>query len=594
MSDMFAAPTPEEIAQAKSQVSNDMFAPPTAEEIAKANEPEDDGKFESAVSGLAHGLTFNQSDKMIAGARALGNSIGNQKSMGDLYNQYLTEQLSRSNRLREDNTKSYIGGELAGGLGSGTVLPTGGGILGNIATGAGVGALAATGQSDAHPLDSPQQASRFASDAYSGLKTGAMGGAIGSTIGAGIGMAGAAPKKAASVLLGANEDSVGRYIANPKAVMNAPSVEDTVPVVKELLGKLKQNVIDSSANARSMLGDDARMTGNEISDIFQKPIDAIMNRSEGTLTTGDQATVNLLKSQQAPWETQVGPSKQVSGSRVKDLIQDIDRNFTDYSQLPGEFSGADQAALKGVRQALDTKLKEASPDYADAMTDVARKTQLLDQAQSLFASDQGLANTLNRVRRDRAPFAEKIFDDIDKEFGTSITDDLRNSLARESFEKGAQGPGGSRNVQMYRHVLGDGIAGRAGSALLGGTIDKYGPGMAKGGIDAYRAVTNNPAFQAVAGPVQGALGGTLQNPNISGAVSQYLVDRNREAPEPQKPTSMAYDIGKRVQSSPESLGKFAQPLQAAAQRGPQALAAAHYVFSQNDPEYQRMFDSQGP
>jgi hypothetical protein len=40
-----------------------------------------------------------------------------------------------------------------------------------------------------------------------------------------------------------------------------------------------------------------------------------------------------------------------------------------------------------------------------------------------------------------------------------------------------------------------------------------------------------------------------------------------------------------VKNNPECLGKFARPLQAAATRGPAALAVTHYVLSQTNPEY---------
>jgi hypothetical protein len=45
----------------------------------------------------------------------------------------------------------------------------------------------------------------------------------------------------------------------------------------------------------------------------------------------------------------------------------------------------------------------------------------------------------------------------------------------------------------------------------------------------------------------------------------------------------------RLENAPETLGKFAPILSSAQVRGPTALAAAHYVMSQNDPEYQKLF-----
>ncbi len=50
-------------------------------------------------------------------------------------------------------------------------------------------------------------------------------------------------------------------------------------------------------------------------------------------------------------------------------------------------------------------------------------------------------------------------------------------------------------------------------------------------------------------------------------------------------------IGDLLNSNPEAFGRFAAPLQAAASRGPQALAVAHYMMSQQDPEYSKMMGS---
>lgn len=43
-----------------------------------------------------------------------------------------------------------------------------------------------------------------------------------------------------------------------------------------------------------------------------------------------------------------------------------------------------------------------------------------------------------------------------------------------------------------------------------------------------------------------------------------------------------------LSSAPQKLGKFAQPLQAAASRGPRAVAAADYLLQQRDPEYRAL------
>lgn len=46
-----------------------------------------------------------------------------------------------------------------------------------------------------------------------------------------------------------------------------------------------------------------------------------------------------------------------------------------------------------------------------------------------------------------------------------------------------------------------------------------------------------------------------------------------------------------LQRHPEVFGKYATYLMDAASRGPQSLAATHFVLQQNDPEYNRLMNT---
>lgn len=59
-------------------------------------------------------------------------------------------------------------------------------------------------------------------------------------------------------------------------------------------------------------------------------------------------------------------------------------------------------------------------------------------------------------------------------------------------------------------------------------------------------------------------------------------------------STLAYGMDKLsslLSESPESFQQFAAPLQAAAQRGTESLAVAHFLLSQRNPEYQQLMDS---
>jgi hypothetical protein len=47
-------------------------------------------------------------------------------------------------------------------------------------------------------------------------------------------------------------------------------------------------------------------------------------------------------------------------------------------------------------------------------------------------------------------------------------------------------------------------------------------------------------------------------------------------------------LGEIIAKTPQALGKYAGPLQAAAKRGSQALATTHFILENKDPEYRKM------
>lgn len=491
--------------------------------------PQKEGPAEAAISGLAHGLTFGLSDKIIASTQAALDSARGQGDYSDLYDKYLNQMQTRSKSLQTDNPKSYTAGSLGGAVVSpiNKIIPGG-----PITSGIGAGAIMGAGESQAHPTESYDDLKQFGSDVSKGAAYGAAGGAI--AAGAGQAASAFAPKKVLSVMLGAPEQAVERYIENPEAVQNAASLPETVDKVKNQVAALKDTVTQGSKQSREFLTPEAgsQFTGSQIAQAFQNKIGDIQKASEGALSPTDTATIKYLEQQAAPFISGENGDKIFSGNRVKNIIQGIDQQTkAGYGLNPGEFAKPDDITLMGVRKDLDSMLKENNPGYTEMMQGQAAKTGLLNDVQGTFRSDQGLANTLNRVRRDRAPFSEEIFNRLDQEFGTTTTEDIRDALAKEAFDKGSAGPGGSRNVNMYRSIISDWAEknkipfGQAMGAVLGGTIDKYGPGMAKSGIDIYKNVTQNPYTQGLMQTGQNAIQGLGIEPQLSPAVTQYLIDK---------------------------------------------------------------------
>lgn len=95
---------------------------------------------------------------------------------------------------------------------------------------------------------------------------------------------------------------------------------------------------------------------------------------------------------------------------------------------------------------------------------------------------------------------------------------------------------------------------------------------------AAAAMAINPhgtVFKAVGGAVAGGLNKLIRKRGNSAAA--VTMD----------------SLGDILNANPQAFGKFAAPLQAAASRGPQSLAVAHYVMSQSDPDYQKFMQNQG-
>ena len=127
--------------------------------------------------------------------------------------------------------------------------------------------------------------------------------------------------------------------------------------------------------------------------------------------------------------------------------------------------------------------------------------------------------------------------------GDKIEDQIRDRLALDAFDK--VDTNGSRKT-----LLGKAIGGAIGAGIGYGGTDNEGAG----------------AVGAVAG---------FSADKYAGKVFKQMLNGQLAA-------------GPAVQKISSKLGKFAQPLQAAAQRGNSAVAATHFVLSQTNPEYRNL------
>lgn len=216
---LFAPPTEGEIKAAKATAEAQIFAPPSEAEIKAAKKL---SPVESAISGLAQGLTLGHSDEIAgAGRAAIAKLGGAEEPFGTLYEKYRDEQRGHQAKAKADNPKTYVGGDLAGAVGT-AFLPgvsalapaKGAGLLANVGKAGLLGAISGAGYSNANPTESPDKLKEFAGDVGTGAAI------AGATQGA-LQLAGKAASKLAPDNLRefANERSIKAATGQNKAIL---------------------------------------------------------------------------------------------------------------------------------------------------------------------------------------------------------------------------------------------------------------------------------------------------------------------------------------------------------------------------------------
>lgn len=529
--------------------------------------PERSSKLDAAVRGAAQGVWGGLPDEITAGVGAVKDKVGGSPlSLGDLYKSWKRTIQKGDDIAHDEHPGVYTGAQVAGtltGLGATGALNAakGAGLAANIGKGALGGALVGFGESRTDEpggtmFDSPEALWGTAKDTVGGAALGA--GTAGVLHGAGKAAKAfkdaARPERVASVMLNAPEEAVGLYLKDAGRVNAAKPTHEYVDDLLKNIGKLQDEVSSGSQTSRDILAIEGKQVkGSDLAKILNDKADDIAIRSEGAMNDpGRAAAYKWLKKHAGEFQPGKDEMDPVSGlmrqadpsystNRVKDFLQTIDRSV-DYELAPGTFGRIDEGVKKGVRHDVDAMLKGLSPEYAEQMKGVAADTGLLKEASGLAKTDQGFANLLKRVQRERAPFAAETVGKVDKRMGTNLLEDLKYAQAKEALDKGATN--GSRNVNLYANVLGEKLKdqgvpfGKAIGTTVGATVDKYGPAMGKQLIDVTRRLQSSEGLQ--------------------------------------------------------SLGRFAKPLAEAAKRGNNALAVTH-VLLMKDPEYAAQFaDGTGP
>lgn len=490
---------------------------------------------EAGLRGLAQGVTMGFGDEIQGGLRSMAGA-------GD-YEQERDAARAANAQAEEQAPGQYLLGELVGSAPMmalpGPQAATAAGRIGQGAlTAGGLGLAAGWGQSDAETL--PEQAE----DAMTtGLTSGALG-AAGGAAGEGIQrLAGALARRAPQIAESADRarvltamGSTGGSIANPKILREAERVPGGV-----------------SEMARVM-----RETGI----------------SRGLL----QSTDDLLQR-----ATQVADdSRDAIGRVIQDVSEAGER--VDIGKFADELdSVADDLASRPEMDAVAEALRARSQTYRERFPNGAT----MQQAQAMVRDLGDRVNWTRAATGQMLPNAQMASRDATRAMRSVMDDAVERTgelMARQSV------PEDVLANPVYRQILGSGT------------------GAGQDALNAYRgARRSNQVARIVADAAEESIGRSQKNRALGlreigmaaaagsmgasplGAAAAALVPRLTGSGRGAAARATSLEaLSRLAQNAPQRLGRYAEMIRSAAQRGPGTLAALHFALSQRDPEYQQL------
>lgn len=465
------------------------------------------GSVETFGAGALSGLTMDLDDELRGVYGGLKNVItgptvkdvvaGRDTGFMAGYREQRDKQRSWKDEAKAADPDLYFGGELTGGIGS-LLIPGGVGVRGASVAGR-IGSAAARGAAQGSVAgfgaSRGDNAGDLAMDTLAGTAVGGLGGAAFQGIAETLRKTGIADylaqkmqarelaKKMGKAFLGAPEEATERYMQRPDLVNAAPERRQ---ITEQMLGKLdesKRRIIEGSQKSRDILAEELpTVEGYEIQRELSKVTKPLRKRMEGVEDDPERLAALM------DLETRAGQygGKTVSGSRVKDLVQSLQKG-ADYEVQAGKFARPDKYTMQEAAAQINAFLKKNSPGYAEEMERVAGDTAAHNTFSDMFQTDKGLDNLFQRIQKDRSFGELEKLQAYDERFGTNFVDQLKDSYAREAFDKGSTQ--GSRKVKYFSEMaekLPEPL--KSGMATFGMVADPYGPKIAKMSIDAARNI----------------------------------------------------------------------------------------------------------
>lgn len=522
---------------------------------------------ESAIAGAAQGATLGFGDEIYGAFRGATKALARKGSFTENYGKYRDQNREYNKQAAADNPKSYLGGNLAGGLVTTAAIPGAGALKGAgiIKTGlqtAALGGIAGLGDTEGN-LTTPDKTQEMFTDV-------AKGAAIGGTLGA--------AGKAVSNAVGALKPSALNAYANKRALTAG--------------GFMSKDIKKLSPAQQQQIGQSLR--DNKIVTMFAS-LDDVAERSKAAKESAGNA---------------IGKALDTVDNHVKEVISEIDTGKLLKNASPEQKAQARkfvtdnfQFNMQRVGQRIKSELIAPDIDNPLVEKELAQLTRLSDSFSEKASKPLGFGNFIKSTQGKQTRFqSETLPEQYKKDVYRIIKEELEDAVAKTGDLEGglsAMTGGGkvlgnasdiaNRNKQSLQDYKGakdlygamkateKAATDRLGQTNVNRTVSltdylAAGSTLASGGTPAAAVAVGalNKALRKYGASTQAVGAGKLAD--AIQAVQGVTTDK------------LAAAIGSAVSKSPKLAQRVGGTIAKAATEGKASLVAVHAALLK-DPEY---------
>ncbi len=510
-------------------------------------------ELESGLRGTAQGLSMNLADEITGGLEALKEVALTDKNLSDyadLYTKHRDESRQAYKEAEETNPKSYLAGNIAGGIGGALVMPgSAASLVGRAGQAAGIGAVMGYGANENRDELLQDMALNAGIGAVSVPVLEGAGSLIKKGLSKAADYADDVLPKVGKGFFSVPEKATQNYLQNPDRVNKARSWGELGESVlntsddTSVLSEMNQRSKELSTKAWETLKPNQSIPKADILRAIDDGQQALM--VDGNSIGGAQKKAfNTLKS----YAEDLTPfNNDIPEPSLKKIIQNLDENI-DWNN---KSAGPTNDVLKQLRTFIDQRLKTQNPDYESAMSKTEDVTKALGQVKKALEKrtnpesyDKFTKVVKGLINKDEMSDVNQAVNKIKEHTGYDLRSDIVDSWTKQQFEKGDVN--GSR-----RTLLGSVVGGAVGSMF-------------------------GPLGSAIGAAALGSTGYTVDK--YAGLIFKKMLDGRMT-------------MGEFNEQLAPRLGKFAKPLAEALNRGPTSVSATHFLLNQN-PEYRKLINGE--